>query len=84
MQHTEALVNIGGTMVDISNRHDARDDDFAFDAPANGWLSDSPQSLLSIVWDIIFAVVFVLVTTAWVSQLATWIVQLTKWTLGLF
>ncbi len=73
-------------MLDRSNRYDSRDDDFAFDAPASGWLSHFSQRLLTsdTACDMVLAVVFVVITTAWVSQLATWIVQLTKWAWGLF
>jgi hypothetical protein len=73
-------------MLDISNRHDARDDDFTFDAPASGSPSHFPQRLFSsdTVWDMVLAVLFVVITAAWVSQLTMWIVQVSKWAWDLF
>jgi hypothetical protein len=73
-------------MLDRSSRHDARDEDFTIDAPASGSLSHFPQRLLSsdTVWDMILAVLFVFITTAWVSQLVAWVSQLTKWAWALF
>jgi hypothetical protein len=72
-------------MLDISNRHDARDEDFTFDAPASGSLSHYPPRLLSFdsIGAMILAVSFA-VGIAWTAQLAMWTVQLTKWAWALF